>query len=101
MNEWSDIIWSSGENLGFCWVKRLGQFHNPKNLAMVIGSDAGELLGTMLCLDGELSRNPDDKTKELTKEEVEDIMIYCLRICDVLAMFPIETMNRKLEINEE
>ena len=68
---------------------------------MVIGSEAGELLGTMLCVDGEPSINPDDKTKELTKEEVEDIMIYCLRICDVLAMFPIKTMNRKLEINEE
>lgn len=56
----------------------MGQFHNSKNLAMVIGSEAGELLGTMLCVDGEPSRNPDDKTKELTKEEVEDIMIYCL-----------------------
>ena len=78
-----------------------GEFHTPKNLAMAIGSEAGELLDTMLWMDGEQSRNPDDKTKEFIKEEVADIMIYCMRICDVLSIDPIEIMNRKLEINEE
>ena len=85
----------------FAELRDWGQFHTPKNLAMAIGSEAGELLDTMLWVDGEQSRNPDDKTEELIKEEVADVMIYCLRICDVLSMDPIEIMNRKLEVNEE
>ena len=85
----------------FAELRDWGQFHTPKNLAMAIGSEAGELLDTMLSVDGEQSRNPDGKTKELIKEEVADVMIYCLRICDVLSIDPIEIMNRKLEVNEE
>ena len=59
----------------FAELRDWGQFHTPKNLAMAIGSEAGELLDTMLWVDGEQSRNPDDKTKELIKEEVADVMI--------------------------
>ena len=77
------------------------QFHNPKNLAMAIGSETGELLEIFQWMADNDSKSPDEKTLNLIKEELSDIMIYCLRTCDLLNIDPIESMNNKIDINAE
>ena len=75
------------------------QFHNPKNLAMAIGSETGELLEIFQWMTEDASKSPDDKTLDLIKEELSDIMIYCLRACDILKIDPIDSMNNKIDNN--
>ena len=77
------------------------QFHNPKNLAMAIGSETGELLEIFQWMTEDASKYPDEKTLNLIKEELSDIMIYCLRACDILKIDPIECMNKKIDKNAE
>ncbi|MBJ7531736.1 MAG: nucleotide pyrophosphohydrolase [Dehalococcoides sp.] len=61
------------------------QFHDPKNLAEAIAIEAGELLEHFLWI-----KNTDESYQlephklESVKEEVADIMIYLLYICDSL-----------------
>ncbi len=85
----------------FCGERDWGKFHTPKNLAMAIGSESGELLDTMLWMESKESVNLDEKTKSLVQEELADILIYCFRLCEVLSLDPIEIINKKIKINDE
>ena len=37
----------------------------------------------------------------MIQEELADIMIYCLRACDVLGIDPIESMDKKIKKNSK
>ncbi len=52
------------------------QFHNPKDLAIAINIEAGELLELFLW------KNADEADKERVKEEIADILIYALLVAD-------------------
>jgi NTP pyrophosphatase (non-canonical NTP hydrolase) len=47
-----------------------GQFHNPKDLAMAISIEAGELLELFLW------KQPEEADKEKVKEEIADVLIF-------------------------
>ena len=64
-----------------------GQFHSPKNLAMALGGEAGELLDIFQWVSEEESRNLADDDLARAREELADILIYLLRIADVLGGF--------------
>ena len=81
----------------FAKERNWDQFHSPKNLAMAIGSESGELLDIFQWMTEEESKSPDQKTMNLIKEEHADIMIYCIRTCDVLNIDPLESMNLKIQ----
>ena len=78
------------------------QFHNPKNLAMAITGEAGELAAEFQWLKAEESfRTALSQEKlEAISLEIADVQIYLLRLADVLGIDIPNSVRRKLEINE-
>jgi NTP pyrophosphatase (non-canonical NTP hydrolase) len=79
------------------------QHHTPKNLAMAIASEAGELAAEFRWLTIEESSR-----QELTSEqfnairlEMADVFIFLLRLGDVLEVDLAEAVRDKLELNED
>ena len=79
------------------------QFHSPKNLSSALVVEAAELLEQFQWLTIEQSSSDElpRKTRDAVQQEVADVAIYLLRICDVLDIDLEEAMARKLEINAE
>ena len=70
------------------------QFHSPVNLAKSISIESGELL--------ECFQWSNDKFElEDVKEEIADVMNYCLQMCNVLGLDPIEVINKKMDLTEK
>ncbi len=69
------------------------QFHSPVNLAKSISIEANELL--------ECYQWNDNANLEDVKEELADVMIYCLQMSMVLGLDPIDIMNKKMDKTEK
>ena len=69
------------------------QFHSPVNLAKSISIESGELLE---CFQWSNDRFELDNVKE----ELADVMNYCLQMCNVLGLDPLEIVNAKMELSE-
>jgi len=76
------------------------QFHSPKNLAMALSGEAGELLEIFQWLTEAQSRAPDAKTKDAARDEIADVLLYLIRIADQLGIDPVAEAHRKLADNE-
>jgi NTP pyrophosphatase (non-canonical NTP hydrolase) len=79
------------------------QFHSPKNLAMALSGEAGELLEIFQWLkeDETIASNISPKNLERVKEELADIFIYLIRIADKLDVDLVREANIKIEKNSE
>ena len=77
------------------------QFHDPKNLAMALSAEIGELLDIFQWLTSDQSKNLSDKDVKLAKQELGDIMIYLIRLSDKLGIDLEEAVIDKMKINEE
>ena len=75
------------------------QFHSPKNLAMALSVEAGELLETFQWLSEDQSRHPAPEVLAAASDEVADVLLYLIRLCDKLGIDPIVAANRKLAAN--
>jgi NTP pyrophosphatase (non-canonical NTP hydrolase) len=75
------------------------QFHSPKNLAMALAAEAGELLEAFLWLTEEQSRQLDAKTQAAVGDEIADVLLYLVRLGDMLGIDPIAAAQRKLAVN--
>lgn len=87
----------------FAEVRNWGQFHTPKNLAMAIAGEAGELAAEFQWLTPEESMS-DALTVDQKKSielEIADVQIYLLRLADVLGIDIAEVVREKLLINQE
>lgn len=69
------------------------KFHTPVNMAKSISIEANELL--------ECFQWNDDANLEEVKEELADVMNYCLQMCQVLNVVPIEIVNKKMDKTEK
>ncbi|WP_305151137.1 nucleotide pyrophosphohydrolase [uncultured Dubosiella sp.] len=67
------------------------QFHSPANLSKSILIEAAELL--------ECFQWNDDYDLNQVKEELADVMIYCLQLASKLDLDPIEIMDAKIKLN--
>jgi len=77
------------------------QYHSPKNLAMALMVEAGELAELFQWLTQEQSNTlPPDKLAEV-KEEIGDVLIYLVNLCDKLGIDPMQAAFDKLEKNRE
>ena len=85
----------------FCKERDWEQFHSPKNLAMALSAEAGELLEIFQWLTEAQSRSLDAKERARAHEEVADILLYLVRIADQLGIDPIEAARRKLVENAQ
>ena len=70
------------------------QFHSPCNLSKSISIEAGELLECF-------QWNSDKFDIDDVKEEIADVMNYCLQMCNVLGLDPIEVINNKMDVTEK
>lgn len=78
------------------------RFHDPKNLAMALTAEAGELLEVFQWLTTDEVRSevsPEDK--KAASEELADILIYAVRMADVLHIDLVEAAEAKLTLNAE
>ncbi len=70
------------------------QFHTPSNLAKSISIEANELLECFQWSD--TNYNLDD-----VKEELADVMNYCLQMSQVIGVDLIDIINSKMDKNEK
>lgn len=75
------------------------QFHSPKNLAMALAGEAGELLEIFQWLTEEQSRALDGKDLARARDEIADVLLYLVRLADRLGVDPLAAAHRKLEDN--
>lgn len=75
------------------------QFHTPKNLAMALSVEAAELLECFQWLTPEQSAKPAARDRRAIEEEVADVLLYLLRLTDVLGIDPLQAAQRKMRIN--
>lgn len=77
------------------------QFHTPKNLAMALAAEAGELLEVFQWLTPEqsegLARPSEGRVRAI--EELADIAIFLLRLADVLEVDLDAAVRAKIEKN--
>lgn len=77
------------------------QFHTPKNLAMALAGEAGEVIEHFQWLSAEQSAAlPDDIRAEVALE-LADVLLYLVRLADVLEVDLDAAAWRKMRINAE
>lgn len=77
------------------------QFHSPKNLAMALAAEAGELIEIFQWQSETESANPDPAQKTAIAHELADVLIYLLRLADRLAIDLDAAVVEKMKINAE
>lgn len=86
----------------FAQARDWEQFHTPKNLAMAITGEAGELAAEFQWLTAQqsgLEALSADQLEAIALE-IADVQIYLLRLADVLRVDVPTVVRIKLEINE-
>ena len=69
------------------------QFHTPSNLAKAISIEAGELLEEFLW-------DNDNFNLQNVKEELADVIIYCIHMANALDVNIEDIINMKMDKNE-
>ena len=72
----------------------------PKNLAMALNVEAAELLEHFQWLSPEQSLALNDDTRDAVADEIADVMLYLVRLADVLDIDILEAVSSKAEKNE-
>jgi hypothetical protein len=70
------------------------QFHNPKDLAIAISTESSELLSEFLW------KTPEQVNVENVKDEIADVLSYCLLLCKYYALDPETIILEKVARNE-
>lgn len=78
------------------------KFHTPKNLAMAIAGEAGELAAEFQWLtpeESKLASLSEEKIRDI-RLEMADVQIYLYRLADVLKIDISKVVREKMEINK-
>ena len=92
MKETEEII---NELIKFRNERDWEQFHNPKDLALAINIEAGELLELFLW------KNAEDADKEKVKEELADIFSFAFLLADKYGFDVKQIILDKIKANSE
>src|SRR5258706_14601264 len=76
------------------------QFHNPKDLAVSIAIEAAELLEEVQWKSTEESERHAAENLEAISDEVADVAIYLIELCDILKIDLAAAIISKLDKNE-
>jgi len=77
------------------------QFHSPKNLAMALAGEAGELVACLQwSTEAESADLAPDKLADL-ELEMADVLIYLVRLADRLEVDLLAAVDKKIAINEQ
>ena len=77
------------------------RFHTPKNLAMALSGEAGELIEHFQWLTAEESASLPAPVREEVALEMADVLLYLVRLGDVLGIDLAEAARRKIVINAQ
>lgn len=87
----------------FAREREWDQFHSPKNLAMALTNEVGELIEIFQWLTEDQSREVgnDPKTAGAVRDELADVQIYLSRLAFVLGVDMNEAVTNKLVKNAQ
>ena len=98
-----DVKGLSAALTAFAAERNWDQFHSPKNLAMALTGEVGELSEIFQWLTEEASKsaatNPDTATA--VRDELADVTLYLVRLASVLGVDLNEAVTQKLKKNAE
>ena len=77
------------------------QFHSPKNLAMALIVEAGELVEHFQWLTEAQSQALDPDKREQVARELADVFIYLVRLADRLDIDLMDAAQRKMVLNAQ
>ena len=72
------------------------KFHSPKNLTMALSVEVAELMEHFQWMTEDESRGVQGQTLAEVKEEVADVLLYLLHICNQLNIDPVDAAQKKL-----
>jgi dCTP diphosphatase len=75
------------------------QFHSPKNLAMALAAESGELLEHFRWLTEAASTALPEQTRAEVALEIADVLLFLVRLADRLQIDPLEAAAKKLALN--
>ena len=75
-------------------------FHTPKNLAMALAGEAGELVAEFQWMTPEESQNLTRDQLNAVEMEIADVAIYLIRLADQLDINIYEAAMAKIQKNE-
>jgi NTP pyrophosphatase (non-canonical NTP hydrolase) len=99
--EWPELAEFKQQFRQFVAERDWQQFHSPKNLAMALAGEAGELLELFQWLTQEESRNLPDDARQAVAHEIADIQIYLAAISDRLGINIGPAVAEKMKLNAE
>jgi NTP pyrophosphatase (non-canonical NTP hydrolase) len=76
------------------------QFHSPKNVASALIVEAAELLEHFQWLTQDQSRALAPDKLRAVEEEIADVLLYLVRLADLLGVDLMQAAERKLALNE-
>ena len=86
---------------GFVKERDWSQFHDPKNLAMAVASEAGELLSELRWIEGPAAdthcRDPD--TRQAVVDEICDVAVCLLMLADRIDLDLLPAIHEKMKKN--
>jgi dCTP diphosphatase len=75
------------------------QFHTPKNLAMSVAIEAAEIMEHFQWLTPAQSAHLDGAMKREVAHEIADVLLYLVRLADVLDIDMPAAAREKIELN--
>lgn len=100
--EWDDRLGGlTGQLRHFAHERDWEQFHTPKNLAMALVAEAGELAEVFQWLTPEQSQDMSAPGRlARLEDEVADVLIYLVRLADVCGIDLVQAAHDKIDRNE-
>ena len=81
----------------FAEVRSWEHLHTAKNLTTAVAAEAGELAAVLQWSTPEQDTAP---LREELEDEIADVLIYVLRLCDVVGVDPLAAVGAKMDRNE-
>ena len=99
----SDFARLASEIREFAVARDWERFHTPKNLAMAVAGEAGELVAEFqwLSADESVSTALDESQMAAIAMEIADVQIYLIRLADVLGIDIVQSVLKKMGINQQ
>jgi NTP pyrophosphatase (non-canonical NTP hydrolase) len=86
--------------LAFARERDWEQFHSPKNLAMALAGECGELLEHFQWLTEAQSAGLEEAKRREVGREMADILIYLIRLAERLDLDLVAAAYEKIAVNE-
>jgi dCTP diphosphatase len=97
----SDLTDIRDKARAFASARDWDQFHSPKNLAMALSGEVGELVELFQWLTEEESRDLSPEQHLKVAHEIADVQIYLVRLADKLGVDIHKAVIEKMAINEK